>query len=147
MKIFGCLLILASSLLSSYTYDTNYKKRLATIKEIKAFIEQIRVEIEYFSRGITDIFKDYKGKSQSILSLISTGVCPKIKNSEAEDSVNELFQSLGKGYKKEQIKLCEYTCKRLEDAYFEQEIQYKGKVKVFATMSVFSAVGILTLLI
>ena len=62
MKIFGCLLILISSVSCAYFYEKSLKNKILILGEIIDFIKYAKNQIEYFSTPIDKIFTDFECK-------------------------------------------------------------------------------------
>ena len=72
MKLLGGLLILFASIVAAYAYERSLKQEITRLKEIKEFLEYIRVQIDYFSSSLSKIYQNYGKKTEAILSLIQS---------------------------------------------------------------------------
>ncbi|MBQ3017953.1 MAG: hypothetical protein IJD89_03300, partial [Clostridia bacterium] len=142
MKILGGLLILLSSIVCTYYYESHLKDKVNKYNELISFISHISNQIEYFSCPLEQIYEKYTKKTPFISSLI-------IKKCSFDKKVDKLvinfFQTIGQGFKKEQIKLCSYTINELESSLSSLKLLLPNKIKVFRSMSLF--VGICTIIL
>ncbi|MBR2943513.1 MAG: hypothetical protein IKC16_00315 [Clostridia bacterium] len=142
MKILGGLLILLSSIVCTYYYESHLKDKVNKYNELISFISHISNQIEYFSCPLEQIYEKYTKKTPFISSLI-------IKKCSFDKKVDKLvinfFQTIGQGFKKEQLKLCSYTINELESSLSSLKLLLPNKIKVFRSMSLF--VGICTIIL
>lgn len=142
MKILGGLLILLSSIVCTYYYESHLKDKVNKYSELISFISHISNQIEYFSCPLEQIYEKYTKKTPFISSLI-------IKKCSFDKKVDKLvinfFQTIGQGFKKEQLKLCSYTINELESSLSSLKLLLPNKIKVFRSMSLF--VGICTIIL
>lgn len=142
MKILGGALILLSSVICAYYYEKHLKDKVNKYNELISFISYISNQIEYFSCPLEEIYDKYTKKSPFISSLILKK-CSFDKN--VDKLVIDFFQTIGQGFKKEQIKLCSYTINELEGSLSSMKLLLPNKIKVFRSMSLF--VGICTIIL
>lgn len=142
MKFLGGLLILLSSIVCTYYYESHLKDKVNKYNELISFISHISNQIEYFSCPLEQIYEKYTKKTPFISSLI-------IKKCSFDKKVDKLvinfFQTIGQGFKKEQLKLCSYTINELESSLSSLKLLLPNKIKVFRSMSLF--VGICTIIL
>lgn len=142
MKILGGLLILLSSIVCTYYYESHLKDKVNKYNELISFISHISNQIEYFSCPLEQIYEKYTKKTPFISSLI-------IKKCSFDKKVDKLvinfFHTIGQGFKKEQLKLCSYTINELESSLSSLKLLLPNKIKVFRSMSLF--VGICTIIL
>lgn len=147
MKIIGSLLILIATVVASFFYEKGYKDRLSKIKSVIGFISYIRTQIEYFSHPLSEIYNNYQEMNDFLLTLTKAESNDFGLDKQEFNIIREFFSSLGKGYKKEQISLCDYTIKELNKIYETQERDYPNKIKIFRSMSIFIGVSAIILLV
>lgn len=136
MKIFGGLLIIVSSVIASYFYENKQKKQIKDLKELYNFIEHIKIQIEYFSSPLKEIYDKYISDNQ-IIRDIKCGISPILSNKTAETEFSSCFNTLGKGYKKEQLKNLEYISNILSKEIQNEESNLHQKIKIFRALSLF----------
>ncbi len=149
MKLLGSILIIFASIMSSYFYEQKLKKSIKSTEELCDLINYIKNKIEYFSLAINDILEGYQTDSDFINDLInSKELCDLslLENTVAND-VKSFFVRLGKGFKKEQLALCDYTLKSLEASKDKIKIEFTKKAKVFRSLSLFAGIGCVILLV
>ena len=71
MKIAGSLLIILSSVISSYYYEKSIKENTERIKDLIDLINFIKIKIEYFSISVEEILSEYDTKKQWIKSILT----------------------------------------------------------------------------
>ena len=146
MKILGCVIILIASILCAFKYEKAIKEKVTNIEELINFINYIKNQIEYFSRPLTEIYLSYEKKSKFIEEIID-GAERTDTSSPINKTVSEFFSSIGKGYKKEEIKLCDYTIEQLYTYLTSLKLEMPNKIKVFRSISLFIGVCTIILLI
>lgn len=134
MKIFGCILILISSICCAFFYEKSLNNKIKIYEEIIDFIKYAKNQIEYFSTPVDKIFTSYESKQITDL-LKNKSVTPSF--SDESEKINEFFSLLGKGYKKEELQLCDYYISYFEDIYTKKLYEQPTKVKIFRAMSLF----------
>lgn len=148
MKIIGCVLIFLSSILCSYYYERYLKIKISKLEELILFVSYIKSKIEYFSIPLSKIYQKYENKTKFIDSLIHNFDYKEIQISKEVDSIIcEFFSSLGKGYKQEQIALCNYTTERLNANLSLIKATSPNKIKIFRALSLFIGISIIILLV
>ena len=148
MKIIGSIIIIFSSIFASYFYEKSLKNSIRCVNDLIELIKAIKNKIEYYSLSVDDILNQYTPKSDYIKQVL-TGEEATIMY--IDESVNKdikaFFVSLGKGYKKEQLLLCEYTLKSLQDACEKINTEFSKKAKIFRSLSLFLGVSIIIILV
>ncbi|MBQ8545903.1 MAG: stage III sporulation protein AB [Clostridia bacterium] len=147
MKIAGCILIFISAILCSYYYEKGLKIKISKCEELLSFINYIKSQIDYFSLPISTIYEKYDKKSDFINEIISSENGIKAIDKENDQQINEFFGNIGKGFKKEQIKLCEYNIDRFSNLLEKLKNDYPNKAKVFRSMSLFFGICAIILLV
>lgn len=147
MKIIGCGLILIASLVCAFYYEKRIKDKLSRYNELISFISYIKNQIEYFSYPINEIFTKYQDSSPFINSIIDNNLDTKYLTSEEATQINDFIASLGKGYKKEQIALCEYNISFFNVSLEKTKYEAPKKIKVFRSMSLFVGICSIILLV
>ena len=146
MKIIGSFLIIFVSLASSYYYEKHQKEKQRELHSICEFLEFIKSHITHFSAPLDKIFDSYQDKNHYIVALLSHEQLKCI--SESLNAVFlKCFNSLGKGYKDEQIKLLDFTINEALKELSDLEKDYKQKTRVFRSMAIFIGCSIVILLV
>ena len=144
MKIFGCFLVLISSVFCAYFYEKSLKTSLLKYSEIIEFIKYTKSQIEYFSTPIDKIFTSFESKH--INEVIKNKSAPRFFIKDYA-KLNEFLSSIGKGFKKEEINQCEYNISYFQDEYSKIAYESPNKIKVFRAMSLFVGVTIIIFLV
>ena len=148
MKIIGCFLIIIASIASSYFYENSLKSNIKILEELIIFIKTVKSKIEYYSLSIDEIFSDYTCKNSFLKQLLNGEFTTIIHlNENIQKDIKNFFSSLGKGYKKEQLSLCDYTINSLESTLNNLKSEFIKKAKIFRSLSLFLGVGIVILLV
>ena len=148
MKIIGSLLILFASIVASYLYESSLKRSIEILCELVELIKTTRHKIEYYSLPVEDILKEYDCKNTHLKQMINgdffTGIHIDVN---IQKDIENYFSMLGRGYKKEQLSLCDYTINSLENALNNMKTEFIKKAKVFRSLSLFLGVGVVILLV
>lgn len=149
MKLLGSILIIFASVMSSYFYEKRLKDGIRSSEALCELIRYIKNKIEYFSISIDEILKSYPNDNEFINCIINQrelcNICF-LEENTAKD-VKAFFAKLGKGYKKEQLALCEYTLKELESVKDKMKKEFSKKAKIFHSLSLFFGIGCVILLV
>ena len=149
MKLLGGILIICASICSSFFYEKKLKQTINSYKDLIDILTYTKTQIYYFSKPVNQIFAEYDHHGELINEL-------KIKRENAELDFLEpdtrknilfLLKELGKGYKREQISLCEYNLKGLEKDLENLKTDYSKKCKIYRSVSLFFGVCAVILLI
>lgn len=146
MKIIGGLFILLSSIISSYAYEKSLKQEISRLSEIEKFLTHIKVQIEYFSSSLPDIYSSFGEKTDYILSAIenkSVSGVPK----DIKDKINHCLNTLGSGYKKEQLAILNLTVEEVNRTLNYVKENLPNKLKATRATSLFVGLSIVILLI
>ena len=146
MKIIGGLFILLSSIISSYAYEKSLKQEISRLSEIEKFLTHIKVQIEYFSSSLPDIYSSFGEKTDYILSAIenkSVSGVPK----DIKDKINRCLNTLGSGYKKEQLAILNLTVEEVNRTLNYVKENLPNKLKATRATSLFVGLSIVILLI
>ena len=146
MKLIGAALIIISSFVTSYYYDKSLKNKIKICEELKAFIIYIRAEIEYYTNPINVIFEKYSEKNE-VISLLIEGKNEKFLSNEFDAKILDFFNSIGKGYKKEQLAMCDYSITLIDDSLNKLKSEYPSKTRVFRSIILFFGICAIILLI
>ena len=140
MKLIGSVLIIFASIIASYLYEKKLKASIQATEELYHYVLFIKNKIEYFSMPINEIKKSYPCPN-----IISNNV--EFLDKESKNTMDNFLSKLGKGFKKEQLALCEYTLRTLEQSRDKAKMEFTKKTKVFRSLSLFTGIGCVILLI
>jgi hypothetical protein len=145
MKLAGGILIVASLVM---IYKNNARHQQRKIEQIRAFVYLIRHisrMIECYAMPIPDIFHSmeddllrcFSVKGERVNSLTELlDKCEIVCGEESEVCLRALADSLGKGYRDSQIKLCNVTAEKLEKIKNKIENDYLPKNKAVAALCI-----------
>ena len=144
MKVFGCFLVLISSVCCAYFYEKSLKASLLKYAEIIEFIKYTKSQIEYFSTPIDKIFTSFESKYINEAIKSKSASRNLIKDYAR---LNEFFSTIGKGYKKEESDLCDYYISYFQDEYSKIANELPIKIKVSRAMSLFIGATLIIFLV
>lgn len=149
MKIIGCIFIVISSIYSSYLYEKHLKKKIQDAGELYELIIHIKSQIEYFAKPIKDIFNEYNTENEAIKDVLTNKENSNLSFLEGNtrEASLSLLSELGKGYKKEQISLCEYTASSLLEYRRSLISDYSRRVRVSRSICLFMGACTIILLV
>ncbi len=147
MKLLGSLLIIVASVVSSFFYEKKLKLSIKNTDELCKLIVHIKNKIEYFSLAINEIYASYPTENDFISGIFNDIYDFSSLDKDLEDDTKMFFSSIGKGYKKEQLALCDYLINRLTISKEKMKTDFNKKVKIFRSLSLFTGIGMVILLI
>lgn len=147
MKFIGAAIILIGSVIAAYFYEKGIRERLRHTEEIISFITYVKSQIEYFSRPLNEIYSSYEKKSNYITELIKNNGENASISKENDVLVKNFFSLIGKSYKKEEIRLCNYTVEQLFTSLTHFKLEIPNKIKIFRSISLFLGVCLIILII
>ncbi len=153
-KIIGSVLLLTSSLAAGISITAAMKKRIAQLEALISFISHINNVIDSFRTPVKEIFENYKNPVLEQCGFIDSlkmrgwesAIDTLILGSEREYII-EFGKSLGHGYTDEQIKLCEYTRKKLEITLAELKGKYQSNSKMYRAFCFLGSLSAILILI
>ncbi|MBQ7760708.1 MAG: stage III sporulation protein AB [Clostridia bacterium] len=147
IKILGCVLILIASVVSGYYFEWSFKEKIQFLENVVGLLNYIKKQIEFFSTPIKEIYSSYPDKSKHITDLIDGDLDDLRRKYKDLDFIFNYFQQAGKGYKSEQLKLCDYTINEAQACLNKLKEELPKKVKVIRSISLFLGASIVILLI
>ena len=153
MKTAGALLLFVSALLTSRRYAEGERGRLRDLESLMEFVRYVRTQIDCFLLPIDQITRDYKPREVSEL----TAILQKFPFPESieklrahihqeEYGVLETFaNSLGRGYRDEQIKLCTLCLDGLEEIRTRQKKDIQSKIKMVRSFCLLGSLMVILL--
>lgn len=148
IKLIGGILIIIASVMVSYNYETREKEKLAFYSEYTRLVKHIKKQIEYFSMPLNEIYSSFDTENRLLLKIKSNKL-DEIKHYFPNDyeAITDFFQQIGKGFKKEQLSLCDSTIESLESTLKIQSEEFSKKVKISRAISLFVGACIVILII
>lgn len=149
IKLVGSLLIICASLYASHLYDKKLKLSAENTRALSELIQYIKGQIEFFSKPLPKILSSYKTNNSFIADVISNKENANLSliDKNVQNDVHILLSSLGKGFKTEQINLCNYTIDVLNNSYDKSSQEFVKKSKICRSLSLFISVCMVILLV
>lgn len=149
MKLIGSIFIICASIFASFFYEKKQKNLIKCQSELISLVNYIKTQIEYFSKPINEIFNEYNSDNEFIkdVLLYKEKADFSILEQGVKKDVISLFKELGKGFKKEQISLCDYSLKVLNSSLDVLKSDYSKKCKIYRSIALFIGVCAIVLLI
>lgn len=155
MKTAGSLFLFISSLMMSYRYSDSQKSRLKNLEYLIGLVRYIRTQIDCFMLPVDKIISDYTSDDNSqIASELKKSSFPKsaenLKNIlgiEEYEVILNLSKSLGRGYRDEQLKLCEICIDSLDSIHEKHKADMQSKIKTYRAFCLLGSVMIIILFI
>ena len=112
------------------------------------FISYIKSQISYFSLPIDSIYSKYSSNKAEIAE-IKKGNYSSLKNfnENIRTETISFFESIGKGFKTEQISKCEILITNLTNELTALKADTKNKIKIFRAISLFISVCIIIFIV
>lgn len=147
LKFLGCLLILLSSVTVGFYMERSYKEKIRFLQEIIDLINYTRNQIEFFSLPINEIYLSFQNRSKHLTDLITGNVNLIYENFRNQEYLHHYFNEIGKGYKSEQIKLCDYTLNEAQKDLNNLNLDLPKKIKIIRSLSLFIGASLVILLV
>ena len=156
LRILGAVMIALSGLAGAYMLNVNAKQGLSQTEAFISLLRYIRSEIECYSmpipRALARCPKEIlagcgyaeKGAADSFLGLLDK--C-KINDSATEKILRSLADGIGKGYRDEQLALCDNYISRLDERRRSLASELPMRKKMNSALCVSGALAIVILLI
>ena len=157
MNIIGGALILASSLGISVYLISEGKRRICACEAVCALITFIKQNIEAFGTpidGILDTCRiDYLDncafgevmRQKGLPSAASEGILTLGK--EAQNDFETFAENIGKGYRDEEIKRCDYYLSRFELHLAEERERYERYTPMYRYLPPLGAMSVIIMLL
>ena len=149
MKFIGSALIIIASICASFFYEKKLKAEIHSLNEAIDFILYVKTQILYYSKPINEIYKDYNKTSLFLQEILESKEKATLTNfnKESKEKLTSFLSTIGKGFKSEQISLCEDTITYLNEQLTRLEAEYSKKTKAYRSISLFVGVCVVILLI
>ena len=150
------LLLFSAWYISLLLIRRHHNNLLAT----EAFVDMIvyiRDNIDHFSKPLPDIFHIYRNTY-----LETTGFLPNVRRSDLRqawqeqsfsfpDDIDNLLdnfiQTIGSGYRPEELRLCDYTLERLRKQIEHLHTDSVNRIKLYKTVPIMLALSLILLLL
>ena len=139
LKLLGVCAIALSGLLGAYFLNSDAKERVRRIDGLIALVRHIKTEIECFALPIPKILERCprelllscgycRGSSPANMQELFEGTA--VFDGSARTSLEALCQGLGRGYREEQLSLCESCERALEERRRQLSSSLASKIKM-----------------
>ncbi|MBQ6263785.1 MAG: hypothetical protein IJK58_09760 [Clostridia bacterium] len=126
----GVSLVLVSSLAVSYSFISDKRKTIRHTEAILELISHVRSNIDFFLTPVEGIFEGFKNDALESCGFSdvlrrsgiekAVGIHAASLSKVTEDALVNFSRSLGRSYKEEQIRLCDF-CSEKVSAELERE--------------------------
>ncbi len=149
MKLLGAILIICASISASFFYENGLKQKIKNHTALNELILHIKSQIDYFEKPIFEILKDFQATNEFIKDILEKKELSDLSwvDSSVRKDVYSLLKTIGKGYKKEQISICDYTSKILSACIEKMKLEFSKKAKVYRSLSLFIGFSAVILLV
>lgn len=139
----------------SYRYSDSQKSRLKNLEVLIDLVRYIQTQIDCFMLPVDKIILEYTSANNSQISEALkksklSESCENLKpiiDKEEYEAFLSLSKSLGRGYRDEQIKLCEICLNSLKDIYEKHKSDMQSKIKTNRAFYLLGSVMIVILFI
>ena len=155
-RIVGAILVAVSGFLGAYILNSRAKSAIAQIDGLIMLVRHIKNEIECFCVPIPTAFARCSCEIYERCGLRGEGAptdadsffaaCA-ITDSQAKEQMRRFWGSLGRGYRDEQVSLCDLCVSALEARRRELVSQLPSKIKVNSSLCVCSSLLVVILLL
>ena len=157
VKIIGAVTLLVASVYYGQVKITAERMRIIKLSAIMDMVKFIGEKIEHFSSPIPEILSEYRNsylESIGYLEAIRTHGLSKTADiigtsptGEEYILIKQFSDSIGKGYKDEEVSLCKYTHHKLTECEEKLSSALKDKEKLYRTIPIMLALSVILILI
>ena len=97
--------------------------------------------------SVNDIFSKYQTQNSFVQEIIEGNPDFSVFDENLSGEINDFFSTIGKGFKKEQLAICDSLINKLSLYSEKLKIDFEKKVKTFRSLSLFLGLGTVILLI
>lgn len=149
MKLIGAIFIICASICASFFYEKGLKEKINNHTALNELVLHMKSQIDYFEKPICEIFKDFYIENEVIKEITEKKELSNFSwvDISVRKEICSLFSAIGKGYKKEQLSLCDYTSKLLSSCIEKMKLEFSKKAKVYRSLSLFIGFSAVILLV
>jgi len=157
VKLIGSAVILGASVYYGQIKIRAERRKIEDISSFAELVKHIGECIEYFSQPLPEIFNEYRNEhldNSGFMTIVkSKGLMYAVQNCgmsfgrEELDNIIKFAQTIGKGYREEEVSLCRYTYSKLTDAEEKKRTALKDKEKLYRTIPPMLALSVILILI
>ncbi|MBQ8370669.1 MAG: hypothetical protein IJY35_11890 [Clostridia bacterium] len=146
-KAVGALILIAASLIYGRQKVLEERRKLRLTEALCDLVKQIGDNIDHRLRPLPEIFRTYRNEALEecgfLKSVRETGLREAWESRSAyfrmlDGKVSEQFSAfcleIGRGYREEEVKLCTFTAKQLQEECAKLRNDAKNKEKLYRTI-------------
>jgi hypothetical protein len=157
VKIIGAVILLVTSVYYGQVKITAERIRIKKLSAARDMVKFIGEKIEHFSSPIPEILSEYRNsylESIGYLEVIRTYGLSKTTDILGTSQkgteyilIKQFVDSIGKGYKDDEVSLCKYTHLKLTECEEKLSSALKDKEKLYRTIPLMLALSVILILI
>lgn len=157
LELTGAGIVILAALFLSTGLIRDYKANLRELEALYDMISYIRDNIEHLMKPLPDIFRTYTNDY-----LETCGFLPAVRKTdlrqawanhrfsvagEAHTLIEDFIETVGSGYRTEELRLCEYTLTRLSGIIEKSRAESANKIRLYKTVPMMLALSVILILI
>ena len=156
IRIFGILILLLSAVRYSFVMVKREKQKIAQLEDICALVLYVQRNIEGFMTPVNEIVQSFEEYSESFSDYMvlakNHGLnyalehYPMLQKAEIMKVFANFTKKIGRGYKEEELSLCQYTYTLLTEALSKEKDDFSKKTKMYKTLPIMSAISLALIL-
>lgn len=156
LEWFGAGSLITAAGILSVNLIREHRNRLLELEALFDMISYIRDNIEHLMKPLPDIFRNYNNtylESCGFLETVRKGNLLQAWEThhfsisrEAFRLIDEFIRNIGKGYRTEELRLCEYTLGRLRKLLDHVQADTVNQLKLYRTVPMMFALSVILIL-
>ncbi|MBE7043740.1 MAG: hypothetical protein E7399_09685 [Ruminococcaceae bacterium] len=157
LRLIGLTIMIGSAVYYSVTLVRRAKRRIQQTEELCNLILYIKNNIEAFMTPVQDIIASFSSRDEEISYFLGQAMQNGLFDSAANATLgiskegmvlfNEFACRVGKNYKDEEIRMCEYYYNELSSLLKREKEETGQRMKMYKTLPVMSAISIALMLV
>ena len=153
----GAGILVISAWLISCTLIHEHTTALNELEALYDMIFYIRDNIEHLMKPIPDIFREYKNHFLETCGFLSEVRSKDLRaawetqtfhiSGETKQLLEHFIKNIGNGYRKEELRLCDYTLERLRKLLDRTRSDTINQLKLYKTVPMMLALSVILILI
>lgn len=153
MQMMGMLLLFAASVAIVFHLRSDEKRYMQALRCAVAVVRHTGRKIRLYGTPVEEILSDF----DDAFGILPAGmgdaggfadalvlICRLLRGQEGK-VFSEFLDKLGREYREEAIKLCEYTQSCLEERRIQVEAEHPSRMRLYTALPILSAVSIFVL--
>ena len=154
LRVLGAVIIAISGFGAAYVLNVGVREGITEVQSVISLIRFLRSEIECFSMPVPRALS--RCPKEILVGCGYTDSCPPasiysltehLSNGAVQTQLVRFCEEIGKGYREEQLSLCDYYISVFEEQRRELAQQLPMRKKVNLTLCISSALAVVILLI